>query len=161
MPQSLEEMAELKEKAEAKGYQFCIDQMKYPGYGFQYMCNIADTSDLSTLGGRQRQKAFLAGETTLADSPEMLECFETINKWRDLGLLNGKGDNRRLSDVVAEMAEGNTLFMLGSSNNFSSFGEPVLDLMCWIWLMLAILRRLSMRARKTRWSNTAIRCLNS
>ena len=70
MPQSLEEMAELKEKAEAKGYQFCIDQMKYPGYGFQYMCNIADTSDLSTLGGRQRQKAFLAGETTLADSPE-------------------------------------------------------------------------------------------
>ena len=108
MPQSLEEMAELKEKAEAKGYQFCIDQMKYPGYGFQYMCNIVDTSDLSTLGGRQRQKAFLAGETTLADSPEMLECFETINKWRDLGLLNGKGDNRRLSDVVTEMAEGNT-----------------------------------------------------
>ena len=72
------------------------------------MCNIADTSDLSTLGGRQWQKAFLAGETTLADSPEMLECFETINKWRDLGLLNGKGDNCRLSDVVAKMAEGNT-----------------------------------------------------
>ena len=127
LPQNLEEMAELKEKAEAKGYQFCIDQMKYPGYGFQYMCNIADTGYLSTIGGRQWQKAFLAGETTLADSPEMLECFEIVNKWRDLGLLNGKGDNRRLSDVVAEMAEGNTLFMLGSGNDFSSFGADMVS----------------------------------
>ena len=125
LPQSLAEMAELKVKAEEKGYQFCIDELLFPGYGFQYMCNIADTGYLSTLGGRQWQKAFLAGETTLADSPEMLACFETINKWRDLGLLNGKGDKRRLPDVVAEMAEGNTLFMLGSSNDFSSFGEDV------------------------------------
>ena len=125
VPQSLAEMAELKEKAEAKGYQLCIDEMLFPGYGFQYMCNIADTGYLSTLGGRRWQQAFLNGETTLADSPEMLACFETIAKWRDLGLLNSRGDKRRLPDVVAEMAEGNTLFMLGSSNDFSTFGEDV------------------------------------
>ena len=52
LPKNLDEMAELKEKAEAAGYNFALTELQYPGYGFQYLCNIADTDYLSTLGGR-------------------------------------------------------------------------------------------------------------
>ncbi len=128
LPQSLNDMAELKKKAEAKGYQFSLTQMQYPGNGFQYMCNIADTDYLSTMDGRAWQRAFLRGEATLADSPEMLQCFQTIEKWRDLGLLNASGDARLVSDVRDEMAEGNTLFMLGASNDFTRYGEDVANM---------------------------------
>lgn len=125
LPTSFKELEELKPKVEAAGYQFCIDQLTLPGYGFQYLCNIADTGYLSTVGGRRWQKAFLSGETTLADSPKMLECFQTINRWREAGMLNGNSTGKTVVQVRDEMAAGNTLFMLGSSNDFSNFGEDV------------------------------------
>ena len=28
---------------------FCLPQIQYPGYGFQYLCNIADADFLGTL----------------------------------------------------------------------------------------------------------------
>lgn len=125
LPQSLEEIPALREKAEAAGYRFCLNQMQYPGYGFQYMCNIADTDYLSTVGGLKWQKAFLRGETMLADSPEMLKCFEIINKWREYGLLSGEGDPSSVLHVRDLIAEGDTLFMIGSANDFSAYGEDV------------------------------------
>lgn len=120
LPESFQELRELAPKVEAAGCQLAVDQIQYPGYAFQYMCNILDTDFLNTLDGRNWQKAFLEGKVNISDTPEMMESMKKLEEWRDLGMLSGNGDplddekNRKI------MAEGNTLFMLGSANTFST-----------------------------------------
>lgn len=63
--------------------------------------------------------AFLKGEATLGDTPEMLESMKLLQRWRDIGMLNGSSDPTSDNDTRLKMAEGNTLFLLGSSNLFS------------------------------------------
>ena len=119
LPESLKEMEELAPKVEEAGYNLCLDEIQLPGYGFQYFCNILSTDYLNTLDGRQWQKDFLEGKTTLEDSPEMMESMKVLEKWRDIGMLNGDADPESDNDTRLKMAEGNTLFLLGSSNTFS------------------------------------------
>lgn len=118
LPKSFKELEELAPKVEEAGYQLALDQTQYPGYGFQYMCNILDTDYLNTPDGRQWQSDFLDGKTTVADSPEMKASFSTLDKWRNLGMLNGNGDKTSDDAVRKEFGKGNTLFLLGSNNNF-------------------------------------------
>ena len=118
MPSSLKELEELAQKAEAAGCQLAVNQIQYPGYGFQYLCNILDTSFLNTIDGRIWQKEFLEGEVTVSSSPEMLKSMKILDTWRDLGMLNGNGDSTDDARTRKIMGEGNTLFMLGSANNF-------------------------------------------
>lgn len=122
LPKSIKEMEALAPKAREAGYTFCLNQLQFPGYGFQYMCNILDTGFLSTLEGREWQNEFLSGEATLSDTPEMLQAMQMLKRWRDIGILNNDRSFDRDADVAAEMAEGNTLFMLGSSNDFTNYG---------------------------------------
>ncbi len=119
LPTSFRELEELAPKVEEAGYQLCLNQTEYPGYGFQYVCNILDTVYFNTVEGRIWQKKFLAGEATAADTPEMMESLKTLEKWRDLGMLNGNGNATSDWDTQSSMAEGNTLFMLGNANDFS------------------------------------------
>ena len=121
LPTSIKEMEELKAKAEEAGYTFCLNQLQYPGYGFQYMCNILDTGYFNTLEGREWQEKFLSGEATIADSSEMTENMQSLQRWRDLGILNDDSAFENDTDVAAEMAKGKTLFMLGSNNDFSNY----------------------------------------
>ena len=45
LPKSFHDLEKLAKKGEKKqGVQLCLTQIEYPGYGFQYMCNIADTA---------------------------------------------------------------------------------------------------------------------
>ena len=118
LPTSLEELEALAPKVRAAGYELCLDEIQLPGYGFQYLCNILDTGYLNTLDGRAWQARFLSGETTLADTPEMVESLELLERWRSIGMLNG-GDPASDNDTRLKMAEGNTLFLLGSSNTFT------------------------------------------
>lgn len=119
LPTSLEELEELAPKVEEAGYKLCLNQIQYPGSGFQYLCNIADTGYLSTLAGRKWQADFLSGKTTLADSKEMMECMELLQRWHDIGMLSGNGDQHDDVKTREEMIEGNTLFMLGYSNGIT------------------------------------------
>ena len=119
LPTNLKELEELKVKAEAAGVTFCRDQLQYPGYGFQYLCNIADTGFLSTLDGIKWQNAFVKGEANVSDTPEMVETLQILERWRDIGMLNGEGTPNSDSDTKAEMAKGNTLFLLGNSNDIN------------------------------------------
>ena len=122
VPTSLNELEELAEKAAQADVQLCLDQLQYPGYGFQYLCNIADTDFLGTLEGRQWQRDFLAGKATLAGTPGMMEAMGLVERWRDNGMLNDLAtDDDALTR--ATMLEGNTLFMLGSSNGFSKASD--------------------------------------
>ena len=118
LPTSFKELEELAPKVKEAGYNLAINQIQFPGYGFQYLCNILDTTFLNTLQGRQWQNNFLNCETTVADTPEMKEALEYVDKWREIGMLNGDGDSSSDDNTRLTMGEGNTLFMLGNSNDF-------------------------------------------
>lgn len=120
VPKSFKELEALAPKVEAAGCQLAVDQIQYPGYGFQYLCNILDTSFLNTLDGRTWQKKFLTGEANVSGTPEMMESMKELDRWRDLGMLNGSGDPADDEKTRKIMAEGNTLFMLGSANTFTA-----------------------------------------
>ena len=119
LPNSLKELEELAPKVKAAGYNLCLNEIQLPGEGFQYLCSIMSTAYLNTLDGRNWQKAFLNGEAIVADTPELAEQMKTLEKWRDLGMLNGSGDSVSDDITHAEMAKGNTLFLLGNINAFT------------------------------------------
>ena len=119
LPTSFKELEELAPKVKEAGYNLAIAQIQLPGYGFQYLCDILDTTFLNTLQGRKWQNDFLNGETTVLDSPQMQEALEYLEKWRDIGMLNGDGDTSSDANTRAIMGEGNTLFMLGNNNVFA------------------------------------------
>lgn len=127
LPTSVKEMEELAPKVRDAGYTFCLNQLQYPGYGFQYLCNILDTGFFSTMEGREWQEKFLNGEANIADTPAMLEEMRQVQRWRDLGILTSEGSLPKDADTAAEMAEGNTLFMLGSINDFTNYGADPAD----------------------------------
>lgn len=122
LPTSLEELEELAPKVEAAGYRLALNEIGLPGYGFQYFCNILDTGYLSTMDGRKWQTDFLNGETTLADNPEMMKDVQLLQRWRDIGMLNGEMQGVEDGTVADEMAKGNTLFLLGTTNNIEERG---------------------------------------
>lgn len=118
LPESFRELKALAPKVKAAGCQLALDQVQYPGYGFQYMCNILSTSFFNTMEGRRWQTRFLNGDATVAGTPELQKAFDLLDEWRKIGMLNGDGDPRDDNKTRDQMAEGNTLFMLGSKNTF-------------------------------------------
>lgn len=118
LPDSLQELEKLAPKVRKAGCQLALDQIQFPDYGFQYFCNIMSTNYLNTPDGRKWQERFLDGDTTLAGTQEMVKNMEILEKWRKIGMLNGNGNPKSDEETRRKMAEGNTLFMLGSSNLF-------------------------------------------
>ena len=127
LPTSLEELEALAPRVLEAGYTFCLNQLQYPGYGFQYICNILDTGFFNTLEGRRWQERFLRGEATFSGTPEMMENLQLLQRWRDIGLLNGDHFSGLDEEITAEMAKGNTLFMLGAGNDFTNYGADPND----------------------------------
>ena len=117
LPDSLEELAELAPKVEEAGYNLCLDMYQYPGYGFQYLCDILDTGFLSTLDGLRWQEDFIEGKTTVKDTPGMMEDLQVLERWKEIGMLNDKGDPVSDDATKEEMLKGDTLFLIGSSND--------------------------------------------
>lgn len=118
LPNSLQELEKLAPKVRKAGCQLALDQIQFPDYGFQYFCNIMSTNYLNTPDGRKWQECFLDGDATMADTQEMVQNMEILEKWREIGMLNGNGNPKNDEETRRKMAEGNTLFMLGSSNLF-------------------------------------------
>ena len=120
LPTTWKELEELAPKVKEAGYNLALNELQYPGIGFQFMCNVLDTTYFNTMQGRQWQKDYLEGEATVADSPEMKEALSTLDKWKELGMLTGEGNDPDNDDnTKAIMAEGNTLFLLGSNNTIT------------------------------------------
>ena len=118
LPDSLQELEKLAPKVRKAGCQLALDQVQFPEYGFQYFCNIMSTNYLNTPDGRKWQERFLDGDTTMAGTQELVKNMEILEKWRKIGMLNGSGNSKSDEETRRKMAEGNTLFMLGSSNLF-------------------------------------------
>ena len=119
LPTNLAEFADMKSKCEEAGVIFCRDQLELPGYGFQYLCNILDTGFLSTVDGMNWQNQFVAGKATVSGTPEMMEAMQLLQKWRDIGILNDDGTPDNDTATRDHMAQGNTLFLIGNSNNLN------------------------------------------
>ena len=120
LPTSLRELEELAPQVEAAGCRLALDQFQRPGYGFQYLCSILSTGYLNTPDGRRWQRAYLAGEADLSGTPGMVDALSLLERWRALGMLNGDGDPVSDNNTRLTMAEGNTLFLLGSTNSFTA-----------------------------------------
>lgn len=117
LPKSFADLENLAEEAKAAGVQLCLAQIEFPGYGFQYMCNIADTGFLGTFQGKQWQKDYLTGKANVRDTQGMMDCMEYIQKWKDLGMFTTNEKNPQSDDETRnEFMEGNTLFLLGNKN---------------------------------------------
>ena len=117
-PNSFEELEELAVKAKEAGVQLCEAQVQYPGYGFQYLCNIADAGFLGTLDERQWQKDYLSGSADVRLNEGMMKSMAYIQKWKDLGMLTLAPIEDATDDqaVRDHFLEGNTLFLLGAQN---------------------------------------------
>lgn len=127
LPTSLQELEELAPKVEEAGYRLALNEIGLPGYGIQYMFNILDTSYLSTIDGRAWQNDFLDGNTTLQGNAHMMQDMQLLQRWRDIGMLNGEMEAQEDGAVVDEMVKGNTLFMLGTTNSIKDHGGNVED----------------------------------
>ena len=116
LPNSFAELEELAAKAKKAEVDLCLPQIQYPGYGFQYLCNIADADFLGTLDGRLWQRDYLSGKANVSNTPGMMQAMAYVQKWKDIGMLNDTGD--ALDDNVTRqrMIEGNTLFLMGGTN---------------------------------------------
>ena len=116
LPNSFAELEELAAKAKKAEVDLCLPQIQYPGYGFQYLCNIADADFLGTLDGRLWQRDYLSGKANVSNTPGLMQAMAYVQKWKDIGMLNDTGD--ALDDNVTRqrMADGNILFLMGGTN---------------------------------------------
>ncbi len=119
LPNSLEELEELAPKVEEAGCELAISQVQFPGYGFQYFFNILSAGYVNTTDGRKWQNSFLAGETNFEDNEDLMNEIKLLQRWRDVGMLDFSGDPDSDTNTRAKMAEGNTLFMLGTVAAFT------------------------------------------
>ena len=119
LPNSLEELEELAPKVEAAGYNLAINEVQFPGSGFQYFFNILSTGYVNTIEGRKWQNSFLAEETDFQGNAELMQDLEMVQRWRDIGMLNFDGDPDNDTNTQMKMAEGNTLFLLGVIAQFT------------------------------------------
>ena len=69
LPTSLEVLEALAPQVEAAGCQLALDQVQFPGYGFQYLFNILSAGYANTIEGRKWQNSFLAGEENALTTP--------------------------------------------------------------------------------------------
>ena len=117
LPQSFQELEQLAKEAEEAGVQLCLPQIQYPGYGFQYLCNIADTGFLSSLDGRQWRKDYLSGKANVSDTEGMMDSMEYIQKWKDIGMFDSSNSDPIDDGKTREaFIKGNALFLLGPQN---------------------------------------------
>lgn len=111
-PQSFEDLKILVPKIKAAGVTVSACQMNLPGFGFQYLCNIADTVFLRTVEGRKWQENFLSGKVN-ADA--LKSSVDYMQQWIDLGMINMDCSDMSANDVESRFFEGNTAFFIGNT----------------------------------------------
>lgn len=122
VPTSFAELEALAPVIRAAGYDLADCAANLPGFGFQYMCNIADTAFLRSIEGIQWQRDFLSGKATAAES--LGETFDYIQRWVDLGMLEGSAQDSSPRD---HFCEGNTAFFVGSMGMWNTKGDGTGD----------------------------------
>ena len=88
VPQSFEELLELKEKCEAEGIEAFRSRMDLNGYIFSYLFGLGDTLFFDTLEGMTWKQDFLTGKANAVGSLEPV--LEYMKKWIDAGFIDQK-----------------------------------------------------------------------
>lgn len=117
VPADFEELKELMGKIRDAGVQPSVTMLALPGFGFQYFCNVADTLFLTTKAGLQWEKDFLSGEATAQEG--LAESAEYFQEWIDCGMINGDSGNLGINECREKFYEGNTAFMLGTTERWT------------------------------------------
>lgn len=108
VPESFEDLEKLAPVIKEAGYDLADCATHLPGFGFQYMCNIADTKFLRSIEGIQWQRDFLAGNATAVEG--LADTFDYIQRWVDIGMLEYTSDDKAPKE---HFLEGNTAFFVG------------------------------------------------
>lgn len=108
VPASFEELEALAPVIKEAGYDLADCATHLPGFGFQYICNIADTMFLRSIEGIQWQRDFLAGKATAVEG--LKSTFDYIQRWVDIGMLEYTSDDKSPNE---HFLEGNTAFFVG------------------------------------------------
>lgn len=91
--------------------------MNLPGFPFQYFFNIASTSYVNTVQGRQWQLDFTEGDANATD--HLQSSRELFQQWIDCGMINYGQQDAGIKDVRTHFMEGNTAFLFGITSPFS------------------------------------------
>lgn len=112
VPTSFYELEALVPKIKAAGLEVSTTSLGYIGSGFQYLFNLGDTVFLRTPEGLDWVDAFLAGEIPAEGA--WTDTIAYMQKWIDLGIINGNWSGQSDSKAAAHFAEGNTVFFVHS-----------------------------------------------
>ena len=108
VPASFRELEELVPKIRAANVDVAATALEYTGYGFQYLFNLGDTVFLRTPDGFEWVEQFLNGEITADNVWE--ETLTYMQKWIDLGMIDGTWSGKTTDEVKNHFMEGNTAF---------------------------------------------------
>lgn len=108
VPTSFEELEKLAPVIKEAGYDLADCATHLPGFGFQYLCNIADTTFLRSIEGIKWQRDFLAGNATAVEG--LKSTFDYIQRWVDIGMLEYSAADQSPNE---HFKEGNTAFFVG------------------------------------------------
>lgn len=123
-PESFEELKALVPEIEKAGVRLAVTNNNTAGQGFQYVCNLADTIDLTSIDGVQWQRDFLSGKATAEEG--FGEAMDYMQEWVDLGLLQGISslDGKSSFEIFEE---GNTAFAMGGVNRWTQNSDGTGD----------------------------------
>lgn len=118
VPTSFRELEELVPKINKANVDISATSLEFTGNGFQYLFNLGDTIFLRTPEGLDWIEQFLSGKVT-ADVA-WKDTIEYMQKWIDLGIIDGRWFGKTTKDAISHFREGNTAFFIhGGTFQFS------------------------------------------
>ena len=125
-PTSFRDLEELVPQIRAAQVDVSATALEYTGFGFQYLFNLGDTVFLRTPEGLRWVEQFLGGEVT-ADAV-WNETLAYMQRWIDLGMIDGAWYGKTAQDAQNHFLEGNTAFFVhGGTFRFSQYEDGTGD----------------------------------
>ena len=126
VPRSFAELAELVPRIKEANVDVSATALEFTGNGFQYFFNLGDTIFLRTPEGFEWTEQFLSGKATADSAWESTIAY--MQKWIDLGIINGRWFEKPTGEVKAHFMQGNTAFYIdGGTFRFSQNADGTGD----------------------------------
>lgn len=124
VPESFEDVKELAPEIEKEGVDLAVTNCEMAGNGFQFMCNLGDTLELSSIKGRQWQRNFLSGNSTAEEG--FGDALDYMEEWMDIDLLEGV-DSLGGKSAFEVFSEGNTALFVGAVDRWTQNADGTGD----------------------------------
>ena len=123
LPQTFDDMLDLKQKCDEAGIRFSVSDFRETGHGFNYLFHIMGAQWLSGLEGADWLNGFLAGTETADAFQEVCEYF---NRWVENDLF-GSINLEAGWGATNEFARTRALFCFAILNNSTGYDGPMYD----------------------------------